>query len=282
MKIMAWILAIAGVMLLLILRENKRLVVSSYDITSDKLPEVWNGSKIVVLSDLHNNQFGKDNEKLLEKIQNESPDLIIVAGDMPVARARADNSTAVDFLRQLSLKYKIIYGNGNHEQKMPANKVYAKEIRSFGITLLVNEKETNHHVDIYGLEIGEAYYNKFHRPCFSKEYLDKLLGTPDKSKFNILIAHNPMYFKEYAEWGADLVLSGHVHGGIVSLPKLGGVISPQYVFFPEYDAGKFEEGNSTLILSRGLGTHTIKMRLFNPAEVVSICLTNRLDKIPRY
>ena len=102
------------------------------------------------------------------------------------------------------------------------------------------------------------------------DYIKELIGTADKDSFNVLLAHNPDYFPAYAQWGADLVLSGHVHGGMVRIPWWKGVVSPSIRLFPKYDGGKFEEGNSTMILSRGLGMHTIPVRLFNPAEIVVV------------
>ena len=101
-------------------------------------------------------------------------------------------------------------------------------------------------------------------------YLRKLLGTPDREKFQLLIAHNPVYFDAYADWGADLVVSGHVHGGIMRLPFLGGVLSPSLTLFPKYDGGMFREHGSTMILSRGLSSHTIPIRIFNPGELIVI------------
>ena len=105
-----------------------------------------------------------------------------------------------------------------------------------------------------------------------QDYLASLIGRPDPDSFHILLAHNPDYFPRYAEWGADLVLSGHVHGGIMKLPLLGGVISPSLRLFPKYDGGLFEERNSRMILGRGLGSHTIPIRVFNPGELIEICL----------
>ena len=104
------------------------------------------------------------------------------------------------------------------------------------------------------------------------EYLKETLGEHKEGVYQILLAHNPEYFEEYAAWGADLVLSGHVHGGIMRLPLLGGVISPKLVLFPKYDGGRFYEKDSTMILSRGLGMHTLPIRIFNPAELVVIHL----------
>ena len=103
-------------------------------------------------------------------------------------------------------------------------------------------------------------------------HLEKHIGKANAQFCNILIAHNPEYFKEYADWGADFVLSGHVHGGIMRLPLLGGVISPSYKLFPKYDGGVFREGKSTMLLGRGMGSHTLPFRFFNPAELLVVTL----------
>ena len=106
--------------------------------------------------------------------------------------------------------------------------------------------------------------------------MKKTLPEPDRSKCNILIAHNPDYFEEYAKWGADLVLSGHVHGGIMRLPFLGGVIAPSYKLFPKYDGGVFHIGKSTMLLGRGMGSHTIPFRFFNPGELYEVTLRPKI------
>jgi predicted MPP superfamily phosphohydrolase len=103
-------------------------------------------------------------------------------------------------------------------------------------------------------------------------YLEKTLPKLDKSKCNLLIAHNPDYFEKYAQWGADLVLSGHVHGGIMKLPLVGGVIAPSYRIFPKYDGGIFRSGKTTMLLGRGMGSHTLPFRFFNPAELYAVTL----------
>ena len=100
--------------------------------------------------------------------------------------------------------------------------------------------------------------------------MNECLTLKDRSCFQILMAHNPEYFRTYRRWGADLVLSGHVHGGIVRLPFFGGVISPRVRLFPQYDGGHFTKENKDLIVSRGLGSHTIPFRLWNPGELVEI------------
>ena len=102
------------------------------------------------------------------------------------------------------------------------------------------------------------------------DILSDQLGQCDSGLFTIMLAHNPEYFPVYAEWGADLVLSGHIHGGIARLPVLGGVLSPSLQPFPRYDAGEFIWKGSHMVLSRGLGLHHIKLRFFNCPEISAI------------
>ena len=133
-------------------------------------------------------------------------------------------------------------------------------------------------IRIFGAEINMDYYKKLSRREMKVSYLNSLLGRPSSDEYNILIAHNPDYFKAYAAWGADLVLSGHVHGGIMRLPVLGGVLSPSLRLFPRYDGGLYTEEKasaeekSRMILGRGLGTHTLPVRVFNPGELIVVHL----------
>ena len=124
-------------------------------------------------------------------------------------------------------------------------------------------------ITVVGSQIHHRYYHRRRKTPMSATYLPRNLGTPEESKFTVLLAHNPEYFPEYADWGADLVLAGHVHGGVARVPFINrGVISPGIKFFPKYDGGIFHEGNSTMILSRGLGCHTIPVRVFNPGDLI--------------
>lgn len=151
---------------------------------------------------------------------------------------------------------------------------YTEKLRECGLQPLVNEHIIlpGPNMDICGLQIGQEYFRHFTKKEMPEGYVDKLAGRANEKRFQILIAHNPIYFPEYADWGADLVLSGHVHGGIIRLPGLGGVVSPSVTLFPKYDGGRFEIGRSTMILGRGLSTHTLPIRMWNPGEVVVVTL----------
>lgn len=254
-----------------------RFVIREYTVTSDKLKK---GGRFILLSDLHNKSFGKENRRLLLEIEKQKPDAILIAGDMYTSAPREDNMASADFVCRLAGKYPVYYGNGNHEQKTRLNpeifgnryEAYAEKLKEAGVNILVNEKVTlpSYNMDIYGLEIDRAYYKKFTGCHMERSYLEGLLRNPHRDSFNLLIAHNPDYFETYAEWGADLTVSGHIHGGLMVLPFLGGVISPRLCLFPHYDGGEFTCAGKKMVLSRGLGTHTLPIRIFNPGELVVI------------
>lgn len=256
-----------------------RFVIREYTCESKALKK---DGTFILLSDLHNKSFGKENQALLQAIEKQKPDGILIAGDMYTAAKGKDNTKVAEFVCRLAEKYPVYYGNGNHEHKtrlFPEEfgnlyQDYMDKIKKAGVVTLQNEKVhlPGFNADIYGLEIERDYYKKFERQKMEPEYLTKELGTPDKGRFTLLIAHNPEYFPAYAAWGADLSVSGHVHGGLMRLPAAGGVISPGIQLFPKYDGGFFREGNAVMILSRGLGTHTLPIRIFNPGELVVIHL----------
>ncbi|MDO4304639.1 MAG: metallophosphoesterase [Bacillota bacterium] len=254
-----------------------RFTIREYHCRSGSLKK---GMKFVLLTDLHSKSFGRNNQKLLQAIEQIRPDMILIAGDMYTAGLGQTTEVAKELVCTLAARYPVYYGMGNHEYKTRAfpkeygdvYEDYAKELGQAGVRLLINERAclSEDAVDIFGLDLGREYYRKFHRTRMEKSYLNGVLGRPDENRFSVLIAHNPDYFEDYAAWGADLVVSGHVHGGLMRLPVLGGVISPAMRLFPKYDGGIFKEGKSIMILSRGLGTHTLPIRIFNPGELVVI------------
>ena len=124
---------------------------------------------------------------------------------------------------------------------------------------------------IYGLDIDTSYYKKIgHKPRFSTDILRNKLGKPDPKAFNILVAHTPEYFDAYTSAGYDLVLCGHYHGGMVILPKVGPLISSDLQFRPEHSGGAYRKHGTSVVVSRGIGSHTVNIRLFNRPEIVLI------------
>lgn len=244
--------------------------------------------RAAVIADLHNKRYGKENEKLLAAIRQEKPELILIAGDILTAQPGKSMEPALQFLRALAEEFPVYYGNGNHEQRLKLYpqryqdmaKEYGQALEDMGIRPLVNGCAVleERGVTVYGAEIAKRYYGRFRQEHMDEGYLPGLLGTPDKSRYTVLLAHNPDYFPQYAEWGADLTVSGHVHGGVVRVPVWGrGAISPALRLFPKYDGGIFREGGAVMLLSRGLGMHTIPIRLFNPGELWVVELTPDTD-----
>ena len=241
---------------------------------------------MVMLADLHNHLYGEDNKILLGEINRLSPDFVCIAGDMLIGHSKIPYEAAQRTVMDLAEKYQVFYGLGNHEARMKQDldiygiryEDYMKPIKQMGVQVLVNENAKHqageNQFRIYGYNLPMKYFKKFNNYVFETEQLTESLGQCEASdnSYTILLAHNPVYFKQYAAWGADLTLSGHLHGGIIRLPFVGGVITPQAKLFPRYSAGKYTIDEKNIIVSRGLGTHTIPIRFNNKPELSVIHL----------
>ncbi len=246
-----------------------KLDISEYNIKNSKIDK---NLKIIFLSDLHNRNLTK---KLDEIINNEKPDIIIMGGDMINESLKYSNNF-INLYKTLD-KENIYYTFGNHEDRLYYDEMdkYIKKIKNSNIKLLNNKKDKlSKNINIYGLKSEDEQYLPFGKLFLTKEYIESKLEKFDKNKFNILIAHNPLEFKSYTDTEADLVLSGHVHGGLIRLPFLGALLSPDYTFFPKYSEGMYEKDNTMMIVSRGLGfSKRLPFRIFNNGEVVIINLS---------
>ena len=259
--------------------DSNRFVTVEYHVRCRNLKRKY---RFVMLSDLHNKRYGTHHENLLAAIDAQEPESILIAGDMLTSETPERFGPALELTETLAEKYPVYYANGNHEYRMKTDEKhygsgyrrYHAQLKRCGVVFLENESLLlpEPGIRLYGVEIGKKFYQKVKKGRMDAAYLKRLLGKPSAGEYNILIAHNPDYFPAYAEWGADLVLSGHVHGGIMRLPLLGGVLSPALRLFPKYDGGLFQEGGSTMILGRGLGSHTIPIRIFNPGELIVVTL----------
>lgn len=258
--------------------EMECLETTYFTIKSENLPENFDGVQFVLLSDLHNKSFGEQNVRLLLAIEKIHPEFIVIAGDMITFQGEKDNQTAKNLVRELGKKYDVFYGPGNHETKLSEidQGKYKQEIENTKVHYLDNQsvllRRGKQEIRITGLNLPLNYFKKFRQTLLDKMVVEELLGKKKDQKFTLLIAHKPAHFKQYIDWGADLVVSGHVHGGIIQVPFLGGVISPQLEIFPKYDAGKFILGKSTMIISKGLGSHSIPIRINNRPEIVVITM----------
>lgn len=280
------VLAGVGVLSLILemWRELQGFVVRRYRV---KLPYKTVGGeevKLVFLSDLHGKKYGEGNKELLAAIVKEKPDYILIGGDLLTRKDESTERTALNLLRKLVKICPVYLANGNHEQRMRMKpeeyqgryESYIKKVKGYGVHVLVNETENcdmkGIPAAVSGLEIPLECYAHFHSRELEEADIKKRLGKADRGRYKILLAHSPVYFDTYVKWGADLILSGHLHGGIVGIPKFGALITPQAELFPKYSGGLRRNGKKIGIISRGLGTHTVNVRLFNPAELVVVTL----------
>ncbi len=278
MLLLSLLVALALFFLGVIVYDTHHFVVNEYVIEDGKIKE---SCDFVVLADLHDKSFGEENGKLFAAIETADPAFILIAGDMPVAVKGHENKEAAAFVERLAARWPVYYGNGNHETRMKqepkkyenAYEAYRERMDKAGVVTLENARVMlpSFGLCICGLEIDRAYYKKGKRRSMEATELERLLGEKPEA-FTILLAHNPYYAPDYFAWGADLTLCGHLHGGIMQLPVLGGVIGPDYRLFPQYCCGLYEEDGKRLITSRGLGSHTIPVRVFNPGELIVVHL----------
>lgn len=266
------------------IRELRDFRVTKYRICSQKLNGIKREKKIIFLSDLHNRMYGEENERLLESIRNQHPDLILIGGDMLVRKDGNFYDKTVHFLAKLPGICPVYCANGNHEQKLKelpdkyeqSYEEYKKALTASGIHMLENASETvkldEVPVKLSGLEIPLGAYARFGKKELSlKEITDRIGEHGDD--YQILLAHHPGYMKEYLAYGADLILGGHYHGCVVQLPGIGGVISTNFTLFPKYSGGIYPAGEQIAVVSRGLGTHSVPLRLWNWPELIVLELS---------
>ena len=272
--------------ILFVFRESSGFNIVEYEFETDK--DIGSPFRFVCLSDLHDTDVTHDhNAKLLESIRGIHPDFVILAGDMITSYYgdSLDKGVAFDFLTELSAQHKVYYGLGNHEQRYKAEPAkfpgkfdrLTEHVNKLGIKLLSNDHADvdDRNIRIYGFDVPIDNYRRVVTADMPEGILTDTFGSVDRDKYNILIAHNPDYFENYARFCPDLVLAGHLHGGIIGIPGIGGIISPQLKLFPKYDFGTYRSGDTTMIVSRGIGWHSIPIRIFNKAEIVSVSVKPR-------
>lgn len=239
--------------------------------------------RIALLADLHNRVYGSDILTLVKAIEEERCDCVLSAGDLVVMKnGRFATDKALELVRSLTGRYPVYLSNGNHETRMERLHYgeylnYENALADAGAVRLHNSSADVNirgvRLHITGLELSREYFRRKYHKDLSAAQIRELAGERKRDRYNILLAHHPKYFHAYARWGADLSLSGHIHGGIVRLPVMGGVISPDPQLFPHFDQGLYRIGASNMVVSAGLGTHTINLRINNPAELAIIDIT---------
>lgn len=241
---------------------NSALMISKSTISSSHIPSAFNGFRIAQVSDLHNAVFGKDNAELLQALSECEPNIIVITGDL-VDAEHTDIDIALDFAKgatQIASKY---YVTGNHEASLPQYDELKTGLESMGVVVLEDKamqlEYNGDDITLKGDMFGEV-------PAMVDTKLRGLIG--DKDNYTILLSHRPELFEAYVNCGADLVLSGHAHGGQFRLPFIGGLVAPNQGLFPKYDAGLYTKGDTNMIVCRGLGNSIIPIRFNNRPEIV--------------
>ena len=243
--------------------------------------------RFVFLSDLHEKEFGEGNALLLQRIQELKPDFILIGGDFPISHSSEDTDIrdeaekGIFLLNSLKRKYKVYYSFGNHEEKLLSKKEERGQVSAFKKAL-----EGVELVDGRGIFLPEGLFLagfpldiSYYQPLLFKEkkpledavkekWRKAFSGEKraDSSVFRIVLLHSPFYKKEALSFGEDLLLCGHFHGGAIGIPFFA-LMTPQYRFFVREPRGFFKKGKQYYFISRGLGTHTINLRLNNFPEL---------------
>lgn len=256
--------------------ENYFLQTAHYCIASEKIPAGFDGLRIVHLSDLHGCSFGRGNSRLLRRIRLSEPDLVVMTGDMADGLTR-DFGPVFRFSESLCRDRPVYFVSGNHEEQLRAARrnEFLEGLRSAGAHILDNASAPLARggavIRLCGLRLPARYYRADHS-ALTVEGVRRRIGRKEEGEYTILLTHNPFFFPVYAAWGADLTLCGHVHGGMVRLPWIGGLLSPERSFFPKYSAGDYRIGSRDMIVSRGLAAGP---RIGNIPEVVEVTLRSR-------
>ncbi len=257
---------------------NTALEVNTITVIGENLPEAFQGYKIAQVSDLHNAQMGKDNEKLIAMLKEAVPDMIAITGDM-IDSGNTDVEVALQFAKEAVTIAPCYYVTGNHEAI--ADVAYAQlesGLLEIGVIVLKDEavllEKNGAFIQLIGLDdLGFSPVNdQIDEATANMEQTLKELVEND-APYTLLLAHRPELVDVYVAGNVDLVLSGHAHGGQFRIPFVGGVIAPGQGFFPEYDGGLYTEGETQMVVSRGIGNSVIPFRVNNRPEVVLVELT---------
>ena len=234
------------------------------------IPRSFDGYKILQVADLQNKVFGRNQKPLLKKINDSSPDIIVITGDLlDRHEGRTDVDSAMDFIHEIIDIAPVYFVSGNHEHQSGEYDALLEELISAGVTVLDNGKSiidrNGETITLIGLADKSV-----------NQYYDKMLHTlmaGQEDSFNILLSHRPELFETYVQENIDLAFTGHAHGGQIIIPFLRqGIFAPHQGFFPKYTEGMHEKDGTVMVVSRGLGNSSFPFRIFNRPELIEVIL----------
>ena len=239
-------------------------------ITHKKIPE---GSRLRILqmSDLHNKVFGRSNKKLLQTIEEAEADMVVITGDLIDRNTKQWTQVFSLIERIVRVNRHVFYVTGNHEWDHPLTHSFLEGLKERRVTVLRNEHadlQINDSLKINVVGIDDVNSNR--------EKVGQAFDGIDQQFYTILLSHSPDFVNEYKEKPADLILSGHTHGGKVRIPFLGSLVAPGQGLLPAYDQGIYRTGyNQLLYVDRGLGTSVVHVRFFNQSQISLMEVTHK-------
>lgn len=255
--------------------ENNFLLVTNYKIVDNNIPQEFNNYKIIQISDYHNNKNKLLNNKLIKTIKKESPNFIVITGDL-IDASKTDINQAINLIKNINYE-KVFYVTGNHEASTESYKKLKELLEENKVTILDNRieiiKENSKEINLIGID-DPSFYNRelTNDSDITKKEIESV--SYNKDNYSILLSHRPEQLERYAESKINLVLTGHAHGGQIRLPFIGGLVAPNQGLFPKYTNGIHKKDKTTMIISRGIGNSILPLRINNRPELVVITLKN--------
>jgi predicted MPP superfamily phosphohydrolase len=264
---MAW-LGVALALIAYFIWQNNDIILSKVGWSHRKVPPLFDGFRILLVSDLHGKRFGRGQRWLLDKAAACRPDIIVITGDIVDGR-RKKTEDALSFIAQAAGIAPVYCVTGNHEWRYGRYDEFREQLMAAGAVVLDNAVMT--------LQKGEG---KIHLagvkdPAFGSKsaFKKSLRKLAESSGMTILLTHRPEEIALYAAYGFELVLAGHAHGGQVRLPFIGGLYAPGQGVFPRYTSGLHTKKETAMVISRGLGNSLFPLRVFNRPELVLVTLS---------
>lgn len=255
--------------------QNNSIVISNFNYNSAIVPEKFNNFKIVHISDLHNKVFGKEQDKLIDKVEDLEPDIIVITGDL-IDRRRYNLEKSMYFINSAVNIAPIYYVSGNHEAWSGRFPEIEERLIEASVKI-IDDSETeirrgNSSIKLLGLSDPDFLTSDYIDGTDTSKLEENLIRLSEGEEFKILLSHRPELFELYSDNNIDMIFSGHAHGGQIRLPFIGGLIAPDQGLFPKYTAGSYTSNTSTMYVSRGLGNSLFPVRVFNRPEIISVTL----------
>ena len=252
--------------------DNSALQITHFGPVFSRLPAGFDGCRVVVLGDLHTASFGEGNTELLDAVRKQQPEYIFLVGDILDCMHDVPEDYAATVADGLTAIAPTYYVTGNHEWAIGNVPELKESLAAHGVTVLSNQfltlERNGDAIVLAGIDDPNGYADQKTPEALAAEVY-AAHGDP----FWVLLAHRNNFFPDrYSLLGADLVVSGHGHGGLVRLPFTDGLVSTDHTLFPSYTAGLYEENGSALFVTRGLGNSGATFRLFNRPEVAVVTL----------